>query len=74
MPKSVVSYYPEEIGFPDKGCLIKVLAVLFYLSPFFDFKILLKNLCIFSGRGYFQNWFGIMPRKKEINVVVGKIN
>jgi len=27
---------------------------------------------IFSGRGYFQNWFGIMPRKKEINVVVGK--
>ena len=74
MPKSVVSYYPEEIGFPDKSCLIKVLAVLFYVSPFLTSTFYYKNLCIFSGRGYFQNWFGIMPRKKEINVVVGKIN
>ena len=47
MPKSVVSYYPEEIGFPDKSCLIKVLAVLFYLSPFFDLNILLKKTYVF---------------------------
>jgi 2-acylglycerol O-acyltransferase 2 len=27
---------------------------------------------VFSGRGYFQNWFGVLPQKKELNVVVGK--
>eukprot|EP00088_Acartia_fossae_P045718 TRINITY_DN4926_c0_g1_i6.p1 TRINITY_DN4926_c0_g1~~TRINITY_DN4926_c0_g1_i6.p1 ORF type:complete len:150 (+),score=30.17 TRINITY_DN4926_c0_g1_i6:40-489(+) len=26
----------------------------------------------FSGRGYAQNWFGILPRKQPIHVVVGE--
>lgn len=26
---------------------------------------------VFSGRGYLQNWFGVLPNKKQINVVVG---
>ena len=50
------------------GCLI------LFISFFWPQHFTKKNICIFSGRGYFQNWFGIMPRKKEINVVVGKIN